>query len=243
MKIVDFIELAGCVNRLNTVKIIYTMKLEPYRIFFSIALLYLIGLAWVTTPWMALGFFYAGLAGWMWNQAPLWFQTPLPKPSELLPIVMLLLFILVLSGTPVRSTSEALVYTAAALILFRGIIFLLVRIRNSKKAVPMIVKMTIFAFLFELVLNAIRVYSTFRFVSPSTLSVVGSLSIRGMMLILMLGWAFDQNLSKRERTQGWMFAVGAIGNLYLAGGMLIANTIFFLRKRKFTYEADPVDQT
>lgn len=214
------------------------MKLEPFRIFFSIALLYLIGLIWVANPWMGLGFFYAGLAGWLWNQAPVWFQSPLPKPGELLPIVMLLLFMLVLSGAPVRSTSEALVYTASGLLLFRGIIFILVRIRNSKNAAPPIVKFVIFAFLFELVLNAIRVYSTFRLVSPSTLSVVSQLSVRVMMVILMAGWLTDRNLSKRERMQAWMFAVAAIGNPYLAGGMLIANTLFFLKERKFQYAVE-----
>lgn len=211
------------------------MQIEPFRVFFGIALVSLIGLAWIHSPWMGISFFYAALSGWLWTLSSIWFQVSLPKMTDWFPSIMLLLFMLVLGAAPAKSTSEALFFTAAGLVLFRSVVYLLMRIRNSKNPIPTVAKVTLLALLLEMTLNAIQVYSTFRPVPAVVLSGVHALSMRGMMLVILVGWLADRKFEMRERRYAWMFALGVIGNPYVSGGMLIANTLTFLRGRGFRY--------
>lgn len=231
--------IGGCVNNLNTVKIIYTMRLEPFRIFFSIALIYLaagaLGFFAFSSPWLAAGFFYAALAGWLWNLIPIWFQWPLPRLSELLPIVLLSTFMLVLVSAPHRSTSDALFATATGLILFRGIIYLLLRIRGHKKSIPTIATAVIFGFVIEMTFTVIRVYLTFRPVPEAVMNVVQFVSIKAMMIVIAIGWFKEPSFSKREKNMAAILLAGVFG-YYAAGAALILITTLFLKERGFKYE-------
>jgi len=211
------------------------MRIEPFRVFWGLALVSLLGLSWATGSGMALVFFYAALSAWIWNLIPVWLEGPLPKMTEIFPAVMLLLFMLLIAAIPVRATSEALFHTAAALVLFRGIIYALLRIRESRSEIPVIVKAALAGFLLELVLNAIQIYATFRPVSLWTHNAVASLSIRGLMLILTLGWVLDRRFDARERRYGVALALAIVGNPYWAGALLMVNTFLFLKGKGFRY--------
>jgi hypothetical protein len=110
----------------------------------------------------------------------------LPKTSvvrELFPLVMLFLFLIVLSQAPTRLFTFSLIYTARALILFRGMIMLLLQLQNKHAAFERKDWSGVLGFAAEFALTVVFAYSTFQPVGIDTLNFA-HIALGGTIMVL-----------------------------------------------------------
>ena len=184
------------------------MKVAPYLIFFPLSALFFVGLFQGWNLWFATGFMNTVLVGFLWTVLPQLLGQSGVRVQDLFPVGMLVLFSFVLCETQGRMNSEALFYTACALISFRTLFILMRLVSGTLQKIEVGVGIWCVGLVVQMGCDLYRVYHSFR---PSSIDGVAEpmwlkwISIRFLLLCLALGWGWSNRKGAKALLPGAIF--------------------------------------
>jgi hypothetical protein len=150
------------------------------------------------STWPAMGMFYTVSVAFLLTVSPQGMGAEPFEPRELFPVGMLILFLFVLTEIQWRPITATLFYTAGGLLVLRAILLLLTRLRTSSKALPKMIYFFVMGAAFEMMIDAYKVYLTFRpdvNPNPAKLNALNAGSPLLMAAFITYGWIFSRGLT------------------------------------------------
>ncbi len=184
-------------------------RTEAYRYFIPVSLIYLAYYLWnqthggtIPSEWILSGLWSAMGFGLIWSLFPKITRTELPTMNELVPMVMLMIFLLVLISIGQKTGTGSLTHTVGALLFFRTLLFVLKGFRSSTRSVAVSFAGLSLGLVLGLVSQSILLTASFKGFSTNMISFAEFFSAKGSLLLcsVSLLYGFKKNTLAKNHT-------------------------------------------